>query len=428
MASSSVPAPLLQNLFTAFQELASPDHVRDETQPPLEPPRVAIIGGSLGGCCAAIALSRIGCRVDVYERQGGQLTSQGAGLVIQPDMAAFLHEYDVCDVNEISVPSKGRQYIDMGGKVVGGDSNPQLFSAWDSMYRALRKKVPDSAYHSGKSVESVKIDNDEVAITISNGGGQEVTADLLIGADGPGSIVRATCSQHKQLTRSRYQGYVAWRGLLHETEAPDHVVNYLDSKFTVFQGENYHILAYVIPGPLGEVKRKFRRINWVWYCNVEEDSDELDTILTDIHGKRHGYSVPRGLLRPEVAKAQRLRAQNMLPMVLADMVNATDEIFIQAIHDMISPELAFGGKAALVGDAGCILRPHTAAGATQAAVNSWTLAWCLEQWGFQLGPALQAYSQAMVQVAKKLVRVGVVIGTRSQFPERVNDVLVEEGF
>jgi len=167
---------------------------------------------------------------------------------------------------------------------------------------------------------------------------------------------------------------VAWRGLLHETEAPDHVVNYLDSKFTVFQGENYHILAYVIPGPLGEVKRKFRRINWVWYCNVEEDSDELDTILTDIHGKRHGYSVPRGLLRPEVAKAQRLRAQNMLPMVLADMVNATDEIFIQAIHDMISPELAFGGKAALVGDAGCILRPHTAAGATQAAVNSWTLA------------------------------------------------------
>lgn len=36
---------------------------------------------------------------------------------------------------ELCVESAGRQYIDLQERVVGGDSNPQLFCAWDVLYR-----------------------------------------------------------------------------------------------------------------------------------------------------------------------------------------------------------------------------------------------------------------------------------------------------
>lgn len=42
------------------------------------PLRVAIIGGSLGGLFAALALQRAGCAVEVFERSTGALEARGA--------------------------------------------------------------------------------------------------------------------------------------------------------------------------------------------------------------------------------------------------------------------------------------------------------------------------------------------------------------
>lgn len=230
----------------------------------------------------------------------------------------------------------------------------------------------------------------------------------------PGSLVRSTfCPQ----ARSVYQGYIAWRGLLEEQHTPSHILSFLGSRFTVYSGPDFHILAYLIPGSKGEVEKGCRRVNWVWYWNTKPDN--LDDILTDVHGHRHGFSLPRGLLRPEVAEVTRKLANEVLPSVLADMVGATPDIFVQAIHDMLSPHLAFHGRVALLGDAGCILRPHTAAGTTKAAVNAWALASCLEACGFDVQRALEEYEAAMLPLAKRLVEVGVAIGTRSQFPQKV---------
>lgn len=41
---------------------------------------VGIVGGSLAGCAAAIALRRAGCEVSVYERSRGALEDRGAGI------------------------------------------------------------------------------------------------------------------------------------------------------------------------------------------------------------------------------------------------------------------------------------------------------------------------------------------------------------
>lgn len=38
------------------------------------------------------------------------------------------------------------------------------------------------------------------------------------------------------------------------------------------QGQNFHILAYVIPGLNGETEPGQRRINFVWYWNTDEET------------------------------------------------------------------------------------------------------------------------------------------------------------
>jgi 2-polyprenyl-6-methoxyphenol hydroxylase-like FAD-dependent oxidoreductase len=60
-------------------------------------PKTLIVGGSIAGCCAALTLGKLGCHVDLFERTTGELKSQGAGLVIQPDMAEFLVRYGIVD-------------------------------------------------------------------------------------------------------------------------------------------------------------------------------------------------------------------------------------------------------------------------------------------------------------------------------------------
>ncbi|GAB4815875.1 hypothetical protein N2152v2_002921 [Parachlorella kessleri] len=330
--------------------------------------RVLVVGGSMAGSCAALALGRLGCQVQVFERSH-ELKSQGAGLVIQPDMAVFLQ-------------------------------------------RAFRHKVPPGIYHSDSKVAEVSCSAQGVSVTLESGESHQ--GDLLVGADGPGSIVRQTFCPG---VTSQYQGYVAWRGVALEADTPARVLDFLQNKFTVYQGDKFHFLCYLIPGEQGEVTAGQRRVNWVWYWNTSQE--EAQELMRDRTGQQHGYSVPRGLLRHEVAQERKKMARRVLPTVLSELVDSTGDIFLQAIHDMLAPSLAFQGKVCIMGDAGCILRPHTAAGTTKAAVNAATLASCLEANAFDLAKALSDYNESQLELAQYLVEVGVRIGTSSQFPDRV---------
>ncbi|KAL4451890.1 hypothetical protein ABPG75_007552 [Micractinium tetrahymenae] len=376
------------------------------------PPSVLIVGGSMGGCCAAVALGHVGCRVEVFEKAPGDLKSQGAGLVVQPDLAAFLQRYGaVRSIEEVCVRSAGRQYVDSNGRVIGGNDELQLFSAWDVLHRAVKARVPPQLYHSSSSVAAVAAAPGGVSITLQ--GGQQHSGDLLVGCDGPGSLVRRTFLPD---ATSEYQGYVAWRGLVPEQDLPQHVLEFIQNKFTVHQMPRSHILAYIIPGADGSTQPGGRRVNWVWYVNTPADS--LPALFEDVHGHHHLYSVPRGLLRDEVAAERKVAARKELPPALADLVGHTRDVFVQAIHDQLAPRLALSDSCCLLGDAGCILRPHTAAGTTKAAVDATALAASLQRCAFQLGPALREYECSQLALARHLVDVGRSIGTRSQFPER----------
>jgi 2,6-dihydroxypyridine 3-monooxygenase len=153
------------------------------TLPPGTQLRVLIVGGSIGGCCAAIALAAAGERIEVnvFEADAGELRSQGAGLLVQPDMAAFLNRYNV-EVRGAYLESEGRQTLDARGAVVDTVDDPQNLSAWDVMHRALRGAVPAGRIHTGRKVVWFAADENGVRVRLEDG--EEWEGDLLVGADG----------------------------------------------------------------------------------------------------------------------------------------------------------------------------------------------------------------------------------------------------
>ncbi len=63
--------------------------------------KVAVVGGSIAGCAAAIALQRIGCEVTVYERSTGQLVDRGEGLGIPLSLLQTLVARDLVDADMV---------------------------------------------------------------------------------------------------------------------------------------------------------------------------------------------------------------------------------------------------------------------------------------------------------------------------------------
>eukprot|EP00887_Chlorella_sp_A99_P002806 scaffold6.g2806.t1 len=396
-----------------LRQLPGADEVEAPPSSPL--PQLAlkalVVGGSISGCCTALALRELGVEVHVYERSGEELPCQGAGLNIQPDMGEFLMHFGVCrSLEDLCVRSSGRQYVDHLGKVVAREDKAQYFCGWDVLFRALRARVEGVTYHQGSAVTGVDLRADGVSLALEDGSTAE--GDLLVGADGAGSIVRTLLSPD---TKSTFARYVAWRGFLAESAAPRSVVEFLNDRFTLFQGFNFHILAHLTTGPNGEREPGKRRINWVWYWNTPEG--ELDRILTDCHGVRHDYSIPRGLLARDVSAVRKRIAQEVLPEQLAALVVATRDIFVQTVQDLLAPTFVFGGRACLVGDSGCILRPHTAAGTTKGAINAWVLNHALAAKRGDLAAALQDYDERMRPLATYLLGMSQRIGRKSQFPQ-----------
>jgi 2-polyprenyl-6-methoxyphenol hydroxylase-like FAD-dependent oxidoreductase len=201
-----------------------------------------------------------------------------------------------------------------------------------------------------------------------------------------------------------YAGYVAWRGVFPESLAPAHVVETLARRFTLFQGDDFHLLSYLIPGERGELETGSRRLNWVWYWNTDGER-ELPELLRDSEGRPHRSSVPAGAVQPQHVAALHRRADEHLPAVLAQLVRTTPEPFIQIIYDLRAPAMRVG-SVAILGDSACIVRPHTAAGTSKASGDAVSLAQHLQAANFDLSVTLPLWQTERLAVAERLIHHG----------------------
>lgn len=370
-------------------------------------PKVVVVGGSLGGLFDAIALRSLGCEVDIYEKSSGLMQDRGAGIVFQQEVAEFLTRYNVAPLESVVVPVRTRRYLHADGSIAQEGSMPQAMTSWDALYRKLRTAFGEDHYHAG--VRLTGFDATGETVTAHFDIGRDASCDLLVGADGPGSTVR---QQLLPDVHSEYAGYVAWRGVVLERDAPELAAEFT-GRFTFFQAWHTHILCYVIPGPNGSLIPGERRLNWVWYLNAAP-GDQLDRVLTDKDGRRREFSVPQGFVSPGMTDWLYDQARRILPSTFLQLVATTKEPFVQTIHDLAVPKMAFG-RVCLTGDAAFVPRPHTAASTAKAAANALSLADCMTAAKGDVIQALRQWEPAQLDYGEQLRVHGKRLGDRSQF-------------
>lgn len=362
--------------------------------------RIAVVGGSLGGLFAAALLQAAGHEVRVYERSRSGLDGRGAGLVAQREVFAILRAVGCEHVAHVGVVAKERITLDRSGEVAERIQTPQMQISWDLLYRTFHERVAEGGYHLGRGVAAVGEDAEGAWLVLDDGARIEV--DLIVGADGVGSMVRHAVVGSE--AAPRYAGYVAWRGLFPETDLPSAAGEVLLDRFAFYHFERSHILGYLVAGPGGETDPGLRRYNWVWYRRV----DDLPALLTDRSGKTHPFSLAPGGVPQAAIDAMTADARALLPPPFVAAVAAEPQPFIQAIFDYEAPSLV-KGRLVLLGDAGFVVRPHTAMGVSKAAGDALALRYALEH-APDLGQALALYADDRLRVGREIAAYGRRLG------------------
>jgi len=372
------------------------------------PLRVVVVGGSLGGLFTALALRAVNCDVEVFERSPHEMKHRGVGLVVRPETLHFLSKHGIATKEAISVLFKIRQYLGRDSKVTRQQLRHQSMTSWDSLYRQLRAAFPDEHYHNGNKLVSFEQDENEVIACFDDG--RLITCDLLVCADGANSTCRRRLLPD---VASDYAGYVAWRGVMEESEVSPEVAEVFADKFIFFQAPHTHILCYLIPGGGGELSKGKRRLNWVWYWNVP-DGEQLRQVLTDRTGVLRDYSIPQGTIRQDLVEHQRAIAQKILPEVFLHLFEQTKDPFIQPIYDLSVPQMAFG-RVCLIGDAAFVPRPHTGASTSKAVTNAMELAKFLQLYKGDVVTTLKKWEVPQLELGNYLKTLGISLGNRAQF-------------
>ena len=368
-------------------------------------PHALIIGGSLAGLFTATTLRAAGWRVDVFERSPHELDSRGGGIVLQPDVLAAFRFAGIASPTALGVASGDRIYLDRDDRVVQRSFMPQTQTSWNTLYRTMLSALPADCVHRGETL--LRVEQTDTGVRAHFASGDVAVGDLLVGADGGMSAVR---SQLVPGLAPRYAGYVAWRGLAPEGRVSARAASTLSGTFAFQQGDGHMLLAYLVPGEDGSTAPGARRWNWVWYRPV--DAQALPALMTDRQGRRHAFSLPPGATKDEDVAAIRADAATLLAPSFQDLVAATDELFVQAILDLQTPQMVFD-RVVLAGDAAFIPRPHTAGSSAKAAADALTLAQAVQRApATTLSAALNGWQTMRLRDGRDMTQWGMAIGNR----------------
>lgn len=350
---------------------------------------------------AAVLLQRDGHDVRIYERSRHGLGGRGAGLVAQQDVFRMLRLIGCEHVARVGVVARERIYLERDGRIAQSLATPQTQLSWDLLYETVASHFSAERYRLGRPVDNVGDGSDRALIGFADGDTEE--ADLVIGADGLGSVVRKAVNPDD--FHNKFAGYVAWRGLIAETALPD-AASLLLERFAFYVAPGAHALGYLVPGPNGEAAKGARRYNWVWYRPTPGEG--LAELFTDRDGQKFDFSLPRGGLSLERRDVLRRDAVDRLPPQFALAVSAEDAPSIQGIFDYQAPRL-IGRRIALIGDAAFVARPHTAMGVAKAAGDVLALRRHLAAES-ELSAALARYQAERRPVGEAIADYGLRLG------------------
>ena len=315
---------------------------------------VIIVGAGIGGCAAALALRRAGCRVDVYE-QALEKTEVGAGIQISPNASRLLQRYGLgTELESVSVRPvavEARRWQD--GKILAReDLGESIAAAYGAPYyhihradllRILSAPIMNDALHLAKRCVRIIENGQTVRAEFQDGTCAE--ADILVGADGIHSVVREYLFG-KELPR--FSGNVAYRGLVPAERVAGLGIEF---KSTNWMGPRGHFVHYYVSsGRYLNFVAVTEQSNWTH----ESWTDRAD--LAEVHAYYEGW-------HPQIH-------------AILDGVQAT---FKWALFDREPLNAWSKGRVTLLGDACHPMLPYMAQGAAQAIEDGAALAACLQR-------------------------------------------------
>jgi salicylate hydroxylase len=321
--------------------------------------KITIIGAGVAGLTLALALVRRGALVRVLE-QADHIGEIGAGLQVSPNGGAVLRALGV------QIEAVRAEAVILRN---GADCRPVLrmdlarrhperefcFVHRADLIGALKGAAEASGVQISAQCRVLSVDLSGVRPAFQLESGAE-TADLLIGADGLHSLVRAALNGPQE---AFFTGQVAWRGVIDcEAGAPEVA--------EVFMGPGRHLVSYPIRGG------RFRNL-----VAVEERARWTEASWT---------------LR-EDPQAMRRAFEAFDPKVRG-WLDQLDEAWLWGLfrHE-VAPSWAralAGGGAAILGDAAHPTLPFVAQGASLALEDAFVLARELER-GADMARALTRY-------------------------------------
>jgi 2-polyprenyl-6-methoxyphenol hydroxylase-like FAD-dependent oxidoreductase len=301
-----------------------------------------IVGAGIGGLSAGIALRKAGWQVRIFERAASP-RELGFGLVLAPSAVRALGELGVADVvlaRAFAPPQMLGEVRRMDGTALKRVDFPVAPVLGGTLTVALRPAL-HGALLEAIGPDAIAVEREALGFTQSAGrvalrfrSGEPVEGDLLIGADGFGSVIRRAL--HPSEKPPRPSRVVAVRGAVHGA------VHHLHGAVGVY---------YLGPGIESAIARA-SDTGIYWFMSLAEEL------------------VPRGMTDPAALLA------HMAPRfddTFRAVTSATEELRLDELFDRDPLPFWSQGAVTLLGDAAHPLLPHTGQGAAQAIVDGVTL-------------------------------------------------------
>jgi salicylate hydroxylase len=316
--------------------------------------KVLIAGGGIGGITALLALRQRGIDVQLFE-QTAAFGQVGAGLQVSSNAARILLKLGLGEaLKRVATYPEGRDYRgwDTGERLyytpLGQKAEAHFGSPYYAAHRAelldvLLSGLGQHGFRLGSRVE--RIDQDQNGVSLTFADGSTAQGDILIGADGIHSTVRAQLFG-KELPR--YTGNVAWRGLV-----PAERIAHLDlgSVVGVWMGPNRSIVQYYVSAG--------KTFNWIGISRSSQPAQES--------------WLAEG--RTEDALAEYEGWNSTIRTIIAE----TPKVLRQALYDREPLPDWQVGRVVLMGDAAHPMMPFYAQGGAQSIEDAYVLAGCIAE-------------------------------------------------
>jgi 2-polyprenyl-6-methoxyphenol hydroxylase-like FAD-dependent oxidoreductase len=345
-----------------------------------------VVGGGIGGLSLARQLTIVGLPVVVLER-ASKLGTVGAGIIMNPNAMSVLEANGLAPcVRSRSAPYLMRETFDHRGQLLATRDYWPLYADGRLAVGALLHRAHlQECLHDGVPAKTVRLDSRIVALDAGPEGvrveidsGEVFIGDVLIGADGIRSSVRA---RFFGPTESTYLGYRSHRFVVPNRDGLEH--------FTEFLGRGRRIGLVPIGG--GQL--------YVW------------TTFNSPRESRAWALESAAALRALFADFSDSRVRHVFAAL-----SSTDDVVCTDIEE-VQQATWTRGRVALLGDAAHALTPNMGQGAGMAMEDVVVLADELERASrgeTDIGSALTRYAERRRQRVETIVRLSRQIGEEGQ--------------